>query len=137
MQPRRIVRRLAAMQAVYWLATGIWPLLHMRSFQAVTGPKIDGWLVRAVSALIAVIGATIALAARRDRIGAEMALLGGASATALATVDVAGVAIGRISPVYLMDAAIELPIVVGWAWAWRAGALNGSGAPGRASTSNG
>jgi hypothetical protein len=121
--PRQFVRRLAAAQAVYWLASGIWPLVNMRSFEAVTGPKVDGWLVRAASALIAVIGATIGLAARRERIDAETALLGGASAAALATVDVAGVASGRISPFYLVDAAIELPIALGWLWAWRAGAL--------------
>jgi hypothetical protein len=127
MQPRQCVRRLAAIQAVYWLLTGLWPLLHMRSFQAVTGPKVDGWLVRTVSALIAVIGATIGLSRRRDRIYAETALLGGASAAALATVDVVGVAVGRISPVYLLDAAIELPIAAGWLWAWRGGGLDEAG----------
>src|SRR5690348_8188341 len=102
MPSRQFVRRLAALQAVYWLLTGLWPLLHMQSFQAVTGPKVDGWLVRTVSALIAVIGATIGLARRRGRIDVDTALLGGASAVALATVDVVGVAVGRISPVYLL-----------------------------------
>ena len=124
MPSRQVVRGLAAAQAVYWLASGLWPLLHMRSFQAVTGPKVDGWLVRTVSALIAVIGATIGLAWRRDRIAVETALLGGASAAALATVDVVAVAVGRISPVYLLDAAIELPIAAGWLWAWRVSAFD-------------
>jgi hypothetical protein len=109
---------------MYWLASGLWPLLHMRSFQAATGPKADGWLVRAVSALIAVIGATVGFALRRDRIDQETALLGGASAAALATVDVVGVAVGRISSIYLADAAIELPIAAAWLWSWRAGALD-------------
>ena len=124
MDPRRIVPRLAAMQAVVWLGTGFWPLRHMRSFQAVTGPKVDGWLVRTVSLLIVVIGATIGLAGRRDRIDQETALLGGASAATLATVDVVGVAVGRISPVYLLDAAFELPLAAGGLWAWQAGALD-------------
>jgi hypothetical protein len=124
MTQRQVVRRIAAIQAVVWLGTGLWPLLHMRSFQAVTGPKVDGWLVRTVSALIVVIGATIGLAWRRDRIDPETALLGGASATALATVDVVGVAVGRIAPVYLLDAACELPLAAGWLWAWQAGALD-------------
>jgi hypothetical protein len=124
MDPRQFIRRIAAIHAVAWLGTGLWPLLHMRSFQAVTGPKVDGWLVRTVSLLIVVIGATIGLAQRRNRIDAEIAVLGGASAAALATVDVVGVAVGRISPVYFLDAAFELPLAAGWLWAWQAGALD-------------
>ncbi|HZF99815.1 MAG TPA: hypothetical protein VEY71_02385 [Chitinophagales bacterium] len=31
-------------QGVYTLATGVWPIVHMRSFEAVTGPRpIVGW----------------------------------------------------------------------------------------------
>ena len=36
---------LAAQGALY-VVTGVWPLLHMASFEAVTGPKTDDWLVR-------------------------------------------------------------------------------------------
>ena len=35
-----MARALAAGQGVYWAATGAWPLLHMRSFEAVTGGKL-------------------------------------------------------------------------------------------------
>lgn len=37
----RIVRR---GQAAYYIVTGPWPLLSLRSFEAVTGPKADEWL---------------------------------------------------------------------------------------------
>ncbi len=46
-------------QGIYYLITGIWPMLHMESFMAVTGPKTDLWLVRMVALLSVSIGSTI------------------------------------------------------------------------------
>jgi hypothetical protein len=43
-------RRILALQALYYLATGLWPLVHLPSFEAVTGPKTDDWLVHMVGA---------------------------------------------------------------------------------------
>jgi hypothetical protein len=34
-------RWLAGLQGAYFLVTGVWPLVHMPSFLAVTGPKTD------------------------------------------------------------------------------------------------
>src|SRR4051794_41964369 len=56
-------------QGAYYTLTGLWPLVHMASFEAVTGPKTDDWLVRMVGLLAAVIGATL-LTAGRHRQGA-------------------------------------------------------------------
>ena len=36
----------------YYVITGVWPLIHMKSFEAVSGTKTDKWLVRTVSLLI-------------------------------------------------------------------------------------
>jgi hypothetical protein len=109
-------RTLAAGQAALYGATGVWPLVHMASFEAVTGPKRERWLVRTVGILVAGIGATLALAAWRRSFGPEIRLLGGASAAGLAAVDLwyAGVR-RRISPVYLADAAAEIALGVAWA----------------------
>ena len=54
-----LARAVAAGQGVYYLVTGIWPLVHMGSFQRVTGPKVDGWLVQTAGVLITAIGATL------------------------------------------------------------------------------
>jgi hypothetical protein len=36
------VRRQALVaMAAYYIVSGVWPLAHMRSFEAVTGPKND------------------------------------------------------------------------------------------------
>lgn len=40
----------------YYVVTGLWPLIHLTSFEAVTGPKTDDWLVHMVGLLAASIG---------------------------------------------------------------------------------
>ena len=107
-------RALALGQGAYYLGTGLWPLLHLRSFEAVTGPKPEGWLVKTVGALISVVGATALLAAVRRRASPELRLLAGGSALSLGVVDVVYPAKGRISPIYLADALPELALVLGW-----------------------
>src|SRR5438067_11801258 len=55
-------RSVAIAQGAYFVATGIWPLLHMPSFEAVTGPKVDKWLVRTVGVLVSVVGGVLVAA---------------------------------------------------------------------------
>ena len=40
------------------LVGGLWPLLHISSFEKVFGPKIDRWLVKTVAGLLVVNGLT-------------------------------------------------------------------------------
>jgi hypothetical protein len=54
---------LAGGQAVYFVLTGVWPIVHVRSFMAVTGHKRDVWLVKTLGVLITVVGAVLAMAA--------------------------------------------------------------------------
>lgn len=122
-------RRLARVQAAYFGATGIWPLLHRRSFEAATGPKADYWLVQTVGALVATAGAALAVAARRESVSPEASVLAAGSAVALAAVDVVHAARGRIRRIYLADAAAELVLAAGWA------AVSRPGQPRRRSTS--
>jgi hypothetical protein len=56
---------LAAAQGVFYAATGAWPLVSMSSFEAVTGPKRDHWLVNPVGVLVGVIGVTLIASARK------------------------------------------------------------------------
>jgi hypothetical protein len=111
--------KLAVIQGVFYLATGIWPLLEIVSFQLVTGPKTDLWLVRTVGVLVAVIGAVLLLAARSQRVTDEILLLAVGSALGLAAIDVTYAVSGRISAVYLADAAVEVGLALLWLVAWR------------------
>jgi hypothetical protein len=58
----------ALAQGAYYLLTGVWPLLSLRTFELVTGPKTDDWLVRTVGVLVlavvlAVLGVLLGLVA--------------------------------------------------------------------------
>lgn len=111
----RTGRATALGQGAFWLATGLWPIAHYRSFEAVTGPKEDDWLVKTIGGLIAVVGGALLVAGWRREVTSATALLGAASAAALAGSDVYHVAKKRISKVYLLDAAAEAPFLAGWA----------------------
>jgi len=111
--------KLAVIQGVFYLATGIWPLLDIVSFQLVTGPKTDLWLVRTVGVLVTVIGAVLLLAGRRRRVTDEIVLLAVGSALGLAAIDVIYAVSGRISAIYLADAVVEVGLALLWLVAWR------------------
>ena len=108
---RRVV---AYVQAGYYGPAGVWPILSLRSFAWITGPKVDGWLVRTVGALVSVIGVVVGLAAYRRRLTPEMELLAVGTALSLAAVDVVTVSQRRIRRIYLLDAAANLGLVAAW-----------------------
>lgn len=108
------------MQGIYYIATGVWPLVHLRSFMALTGPKKDTWLVQTFGALVAAIGLSLVDPKSRPSSGRT---LGVASALALAACEIVFVAQGRIRPIYLADAAVELGLAATTVRAGRPGAI--------------
>ena len=102
----------AITQGVFYVVTGLWPILHYRSFEAVTGPKVDRWLVKTLGGLITAVGLSL-LAGRRDPPRGQR-VLGVASAVVLGGSDLIYVGRGRISRVYLGDALAEAAIVALW-----------------------
>ena len=114
----RPLRLLAWFQGVFYLLTGVWPLVSMGTFVAVTGPKVDLWLVVTVGVLVAVIGAVLLLGAWRKRVGPELVLLAVGSAGGLAAVDLVYALGDRIWDIYLLDAVVEIVLAVLWLLAW-------------------
>jgi hypothetical protein len=112
--PRQVWRWVATLQSVYFLTTGLWPIIDIESFQAVTGPKTDLWLVCTFGALICVPGVAVGLAAWNARLDRTVLVIGLGSAIVLALCDVIYVIKGSIGPVYLIDAAAELALVLAW-----------------------
>jgi hypothetical protein len=101
-------RRVAMLvQSGYYVGTGLLPFASRRAFEAVTGPKREWWLVQTVGALVTVVGGALASGAARDRVTPELLGVALGSAGALATIDVVYVARRRISPAYLLDAALQ------------------------------
>lgn len=111
--------RVWLLQALYYVVSGSWPLVHLRSFEAITGPKTDGWLVKTVGALVTVVGAVLGVAGLRGRLTPEIRLLAVGAGASLATIDVVSVVRGRIARIYLLDALAHLVILGAWCSSWR------------------
>lgn len=109
---------LALGQSAFYVISGVWPILHIGSFQKITGPKTDLWLVKTAGTLIAVIGSVIGLAGYRRKVSPEIGLLAVGCAAGLAAIDVVYVAKKRISPIYLLDALAEGGLIALWALVW-------------------
>ena len=116
---RGLVRLVLLAQAWIYLLAGAWPVVHLASFELVTGEKYDDFLVRTVGLLLAVIGAALLLALRRGTLTRELLLVAGGTAASLLAIDVIYWANGRLPPIYLFDAAIEAAFVVAAALAMR------------------
>jgi hypothetical protein len=105
---------LLAIQSAYYGITGIWPILHLRSFEAATGPKVDDWLVHMVGLLALAIGVVLGAATVRSRVRTpEVALLAITTAAAFAAIDLRYGLTGRIPPVYLADAGVQIFFIAG------------------------
>jgi len=117
--PARIRRppaaRVALMHGGYLLAAGLWPLVDLRSFKKVTGPKLEGWLTKGVGACLANVGAALGAAGARGKVARELRILGMSTALSFAAMDLwyAG-ARRRISRVYLLNGLAQL----GFAGLW-------------------
>jgi hypothetical protein len=109
----------AAVQGLYYFGTGIWPLLHMRSFMKVTGPKVDEWLVNCVGALLSVTGLVLLWAERAGDLSPPLAALAMGQALVLTAIDVRYALSRRISRIYLGDAIVEIFLVGLWLVRWQ------------------
>jgi hypothetical protein len=105
----------ALVQGIYFLVTGIWPLLSMRSFLAITGPKTDLWLVKTVGLILGVIGAVLIYAQATATVNPPVVALAIGAAASLALIEIVYVIKRVISPIYLGDAAAELILIAWWA----------------------
>jgi hypothetical protein len=105
---RRSISMLA--QAAYYVATGMWPLVHLRSFEALTGPKPDRFVAESTGLLFVASGVALATAARRRHPGLAAQVLAVAvpAASTIATLRHRP----RLRPVYLLDAAIQSALAV-------------------------
>lgn len=88
------------LQGVYFVVTGIWPVLHIESFMIVTGGKTDIWLVHMVGLLAVTIGISLLF-------NPKSLLLPLCSAISFAAIDLIYVLKDIISPIYLVDFVLQ------------------------------
>ncbi|MDQ1060331.1 hypothetical protein QFZ23_004232 [Arthrobacter globiformis] len=103
------------LQGAFLVVNGLWPLVHMPSFEAVFGPKTDKWLVRTVGGLLLTNGLAQLRAGSSPGDVQHARQLGIGTAATLAAADFIYVGNGTLSRMYLLDAAAELL----WISLWR------------------
>lgn len=104
-------------QAAYYLLTGPWPLVHLRSFEAITGPKPDRFVVESAGALFTASGSALAVGALRGGRDLASRVLS-ALVPALSTFVVLRHR-RSLRLVYLADAAAECGLAMWAAASWR------------------
>lgn len=108
---------LAWFQGIYYAVAGIWPILHIDSFMMVTGPKTD---ILAGAHSVASAGgrgrSSLPGGVSTQRLTLEMIVLAVGAALALTAIELVYTWRGVISMVYLLNAAIETPLIAGWLW---------------------
>ncbi|WP_409468719.1 hypothetical protein [Streptomyces sp. HC307] len=93
---------------------GLWPLLHLRSFEWVFGPKTDVWLQMTTGGLLVSAGVAQLAAAAAPQGPAHARRIGLGTSLTLLAIDLIYVPKGRIRPTYFLDAAMQ----TGWIAAW-------------------
>ena len=107
---------LALAQGAYYAVMGAWPLVHLRSFEVVTGPKLEEWLTKGVGASWLNVGIHLIETSRHGgRVRRDVRALAVRMAATFALFDFhyAGRR-RRISPVYLINGFIQLGFVALW-----------------------
>jgi hypothetical protein len=117
-QVMQIDRIVVVAQAFYYVVTGLWPLVSYATFEAVTGPKTDRWLVHTIGLLLVAIGAALFAGARRTAPGVETLVLAACCASAFIAIEVFYVLNGVIAPVYLGDAIVQLCMLLAYGWSF-------------------
>lgn len=114
----RAARQLLWAQGAYYAVAGAWPIMHARSFEAVTGPKPDRFVLESTGALFAAAGLALVAAASRDGAPDGSARLLSALVPAASTLAVLRHR-PEIRPVYVADAVVQCAFgtavaIAGW-----------------------
>ena len=107
-------RTILIVQSIYYLLTGLWPLLHIRSFMELTGYKTDTWLVKTVAVLTISMSLTFMTDLLSKEFSTAIAVLSVTSSLGFLLIDSHYALSEVISPVYLADAAVQLVFICWW-----------------------
>lgn len=118
-----MLRLILRLQALVYFVTGLWPLFHLASFEAVGGAVTDAWLARKVGLLLAGIALALWLGTRHRQAPPDRAIvaLGMLTAASLAAIDLRNGLGGRMAPVHLVDAVFEIALVIALGLAYTLG----------------
>jgi hypothetical protein len=105
---------LLLLHGAYLFVTGLWPLVHIQSFMAVTGYKTDQWLVKTVGALLLpmVIGVVVTYVYGVDKRPIVFTLI--SSTVVFISIDFYYALQDVIANVYMIDGVIQILLLVSW-----------------------
>lgn len=103
---------------VYFFITGLWPILHIKSFMWVTGPKKEIWLVKTVGLLVINSSLLFLLPWFYGTTASfELKALAIMNAFSLMIIDIYYALTGRIRKIYLLDAGVEAFFLINFIFA--------------------
>ncbi|HEY7875451.1 MAG TPA: hypothetical protein VIG64_10045 [Actinomycetota bacterium] len=107
--------RLARAQGIFNVLGGAWPIVSLRTFEAIYGPKkLDVYLQKTSGALFMASGLALLRTERSEESVRAARRIGMGVAAAYLAIDLIYVPEGEIHKTYLLDAAME----IGWLAAW-------------------
>jgi hypothetical protein len=110
----KILKSLLFIQGVYTLITAIWPLIDIKSFMVVTGPKTDIWLVKTVAVVLLPIAAFYLINIYRPGEILHLVLIGVINSIGLAIIDFYYSGKNIISRIYAVDGALQVIFALCW-----------------------
>lgn len=108
------LRFIPLLQGIYFLITSVWPLVHLKSFLYVTGPKTDIWLVQTVAILILPYSILFFYIAFTKKILQVYAVIGSICSLGLGAIELYYYLQGTLKWVYFVDAIIEICFFIYW-----------------------
>jgi hypothetical protein len=100
------------MHSAYYGVTGLWPLIHMSSFEALLGKKREHWLVQTVSLLMLSVAGGLTSSTRS--VPRPLALTAGLAAAGMGAIGMRYGSSGRISRLYMADALLQYVLAAMW-----------------------
>jgi hypothetical protein len=101
-------------QTAYYLVTAIWPLVHIQSFMAVSGPKTDIWLVKTVAVLLVAISLCFITHLLFTGNRWPVSILAISCCLGFLFIDCYYSFNGVISSIYLLDAGAQIILLALW-----------------------
>ena len=108
------IRYILYFQMAYYLITSAWPLINVESFMEVSGYKQEVWLVKTFSLLMLCVAFTLFLFLFLKERSLSVIFLSLMIPAALAAADIYYSLNGVISKIYLLDAVINLTLLIAW-----------------------
>ena len=105
---------LGFIHALYFLATGLWPVLDINSFVFFTGAETDIWMAKALGLLMSIIGLLLISAIIRNKLIMELIMLIIFSAFAIAGVEFYYGWNDMIPEIFLLDSTVEFFFILCW-----------------------